>query len=233
MITITYISKNTFSTQFIENVLMQPDMGLNGQVFFSEDTVAITNKLDPEVILMDSDEIPISNTMEIMTQLKETNPSVKILLLVSTVNNGNLFHFIEAGADSILEKHSTVTDEVIDTIRSVRNAHFAMPQKLIEELIERMVEMKDDNYDFFQKRLTSNGAVLSVKESEVAYYLKQNMRNRDIAKQIGVIEGTVKVHISNIYRKLNIKGRKNVVEYLNRIMSNKNDTERKLEFSSI
>lgn len=233
MITITYISKIPFSTKFMETVAVQPDLRLEGQVCFSEDTVAITNKLNPEFIVMDTDELSISDTKEMITQLKETMPKVKVITLVSTTNIGNLFHIIEGGGDSILEKHANVEDEVIRTIRSVQQAHFVMPQILTDVLIERLDEMKHDNYDFFQKRLEASDIELSVKESEVAYYLKSNMRNRDIAEQIGVTEGTVKVHISNIYRKLNIKGRKNVVEYLSIVMSNESEIERRLELSSL
>ncbi|WP_432806673.1 LuxR C-terminal-related transcriptional regulator [Oceanobacillus profundus] len=43
----------------------------------------------------------------------------------------------------------------------------------------------------------------------------------EIAECIQLREGTVKVHISQIYKKINIRGRKNVVHYLNKIMSNR------------
>ena len=60
-----------------------------------------------------------------------------------------------------------------------------------------------------------------MKESLVAYFLKKNLRNNEIAERIQLREGTVKVHISQIYKKINIRGRKNVVQYLNKIMSNR------------
>ena len=60
-----------------------------------------------------------------------------------------------------------------------------------------------------------------MKESLVAYFLKKNLRNGEIAECIQLREGTVKVHISQIYKKINIRRRKNVVQYLNKIMSNR------------
>nr|WP_245347581.1 LuxR C-terminal-related transcriptional regulator [Oceanobacillus polygoni] len=87
-------------------------------------------------------------------------------------------------------------------------------------LLKRLAELKNDNFDLFRKRLLENDIPISTKESLVAYFLKKDLRNSEIAQRIQLREGTVKVHISQIYKKINIKGRENMVQYLNEIMSN-------------
>ncbi|MGJ9458097.1 DNA-binding response regulator [Oceanobacillus sp. CF4.6] len=229
MIKLAYISRIPFSITLTQRMEGESGIELMGRIYVTKNTVAITKELDPQVIVMDTDSTPINDTVETIFQIKELIPEVKIITLVNTSEPSNFSHIIEAGGDGIIEKHYNHLAEVMDAIRSVQNAHFAMLQTLHEVLIERLVELKHDNYDFFHKRLAASGVELSVKEAEVAYYLRRNLRNREIAECMGITEGTVKVHISNIYRKLNIKGRKNVVEYLNRIMSNSSSSDRILE----
>ncbi|MFC4025122.1 helix-turn-helix transcriptional regulator [Oceanobacillus longus] len=230
MIKLAYISKVPFSSMLTQRMEGESGIEIMGRIYLTENTIEITKDLNPQVVALDTDSMSINETAQTILHLKEMMPEVKIITLVNTSEPVYCFHIIEAGGDSIIEKHSEIlADDVMDNIQSVQNAHFAMPQTLIGKFIERLDELKHDNYDFFQKRLTAIGAELSVKEAEVAYYLRQNLKNREIAVHLEITEGTVKVHISNIYRKLNIKGRKNVVEYLERVMSNSSGSDRILE----
>ncbi|WP_010648189.1 response regulator transcription factor [Oceanobacillus massiliensis] len=226
MITILTINKNPLYDNFIQVINKHKAIELKGSVHCGNDTVSIAAELDPDVIIVDTQLIARRESAELLKQLKRNLPKVKIITLVNNSDPTYYFQLIESGCDSIIDEYSNLTEKIVDSILSVtQNAYFNVPFSFMGRLVDRLDELRQDNYDLFNKRLYENELYLSVKEAEVAYYLRRNLKNREIAEYLLITEGTVKVHISNIYRKINVKGRKNVIEYLNRIMS-KNVTKR-------
>ena len=219
MATILYISKNPFSKLIIQKIKEQTEMELIGCVLYTTNGLVIEEK--PNVVLLDTESIALPEVTAAIKQLKAANPFVKVIMLVDTSQLDDSIAFIEAGSDSIIEKHTYYEDKLLLVILSIQDAHYYAPSSVILDLLERLDELKKDNLDLFLKRLVENGIHISMKESLVAYFLKGNLRNNEIAECIQLREVTVKVHISQIYKKINIRGRKNVVHYLNKIMSNR------------
>ncbi|MBP2075906.1 LuxR C-terminal-related transcriptional regulator [Oceanobacillus polygoni] len=145
---------------------------------------------------------------------------MKIITIVAPSQLEASLSFIDAGSDSIIEKQNEIAGSVLQIMLSIQDAHYYIPSSMTAILLKRLAELKNDNFDLFRKRLLENDIPISTKESLVAYFLKKDLRNSEIAQRIQLREGTVKVHISQIYKKINIKGRENMVQYLNEIMSN-------------
>ncbi|PAE30267.1 hypothetical protein CHI07_04965 [Paenibacillus sp. 7884-2] len=219
MVTILYISKTSFSRLIIQKIKEESETELIGCVLYTTSALVIEKKSN--VILLDAELIPMSETTAAIKQIKAATPFVKIITIVDASQLDNSIAFIEAGSDGIIEKHTDFEEKLMPVILSVQDAHYYAPSSVIINLLGRLDELKKDNFDLFQKCLVENGIHISTKESLVAYFLKKGLMNREIAEHIQIREGTVKVHISRIYKKVNIRGRENVVHYLNEMMSNR------------
>jgi len=94
---------------------------------------------------------------------------------------------------------------------------FAYPSRLLEELEKSRQETKfvKDNLDEAHKKLeiTYKLSPLSEREIEVLYLLAEGKSNKEIAGKLFLSESTVKTHISNIYKKLNLQSRTEAVAY--------------------
>jgi two-component system, NarL family, nitrate/nitrite response regulator NarL len=55
------------------------------------------------------------------------------------------------------------------------------------------------------------GRTLTRREAEVARLVSQGLANKTVARQLGVQEGTVKIHLHNIYRKLRVPNRSGLI----------------------
>lgn len=219
MLTVLYISKAPFSDLIIQKINEQSELELMGYVSYT--TAGSGNERQPDVVLLDTELIPIPDATTAIQQLKAANPFVKIITMVAPSQLEESLSFIDAGSDSIIEKQNDIADNVLQIILSIQDAYYYIPSSMTATLLKRLAELKNDNFDLFRKRLLENDIPISTKESLVAYFLKKDLRNTEIAERIQLREGTVKVHISQIYKKINIKGRKNMVHYLNKIMSNR------------
>ncbi|WP_249869226.1 transcriptional regulator [Oceanobacillus saliphilus] len=221
MVTVAYISSVPFSNHVTEKIENHESLKLVGYIECNEVMDWTVEQMKPDIILMDIEGLPITESTEMVQRIKAIIPDVKLITFVNHLQSDCYFQIIEAGSDSIIEKHSDDANDLIRTIFHVQQNYFILPTPITQKFVEKLEELRHDNFDFFNKRLIEHGVHLSVKEAEVAYHLKQNLRNGEIADKLKITEGTVKVHISKIYKKINIKGRKNVVKYLDRIMSNK------------
>ena len=180
---------------------------------------------EPNLVLFDVDDIRRCDVVSTITCLKKKVKEISIIMMTSSLDNVILLEAIQAGVDSLLLKDFQMEDAILHSIHHTIKDHSILPPTTTKALIERVMDLKENNIGLFHHRLHENDISLTLREAEVAYLMKQGLKNGLIAQKLNVNEGTVKVHVSKIYHKLNIKGRKNVVAFLNEIMlSTKKET---------
>lgn len=218
-----YVRKGEFNQVLIDKIEERENLHMAGFIKYAPGIHYFIRTLAPDIILFDVDDIPEYEAGRLVEQLKKKLQAVKIIVITSSEHSASLQRTLKAEIDSLVMKDSP--DKIIRAINSLSDGRFTLPDQAVRILIDSIIHLKETDLDLFHQRLYENNINLSVREAETAYFLKQGLKNRVIAEKLQVSEGTVKVHISRIYHKLNIKGRKNVVNYLNEIMlSNKTDT---------
>lgn len=214
MITVVYIGEEQIPNLLTEQIREESNIHLVGLIPYKNNILGILGELDPRVVILS-----LNQPSSISKQIKENHPNAKIIALVREIDIATYFEIIE-NVDVVLESIGDWARIVIDSISSGHNNYFHMPSNLVKSFMRKLEELKSDNFNLFHKRLAENGVTLSIREAEIACLARKNMRNKQIAEILQITEGTVKVHISKIYKKINTKGRRNMVNYLNRIMSN-------------
>lgn len=165
----------------------------------AENGIECLNKLDycsPDVLLLDIN-MPKMNGLEVLEHIKERKINIKVLVL--TVHNEveYLMKAIDIGVNGYILKDSE-SSELKKAIVSVFCGETYIQPSLIPSLNSRMIEKsKDDD------KISS----LTNRELEVLKLLSIGMFNKEIAEQLSISERTVKNHVSNIFKKIDVTDR--------------------------
>lgn len=150
----------------------------------------------PDVLLLDIN-MPEKNGIEVLQELKESKSVVKVLIL--TVHNEleYLLKAVDIGVDGYILKDSE-SSELKKAIQSVCNGNNYIQASLIPALNSRLI-----NRDIDRDKIDS----LTSRELEVLIQVANGMSNKEIATNLDISERTVKNHISNIFKKIDVSDR--------------------------
>ncbi len=153
-------------------------------------------KYDPEVLLLDIN-MPEMNGIEVLKKLKQNQSKVKVLIL--TVHNelDYLMNAVDIGVEGYIMKDSE-SSELKKAIRAVRDGENYIQSSLIPALNNRLM-----NRDIDKDKVAS----LTNRELEVLIQVANGMFNKEIATNLNISERTVKNHISNIFKKIEVSDR--------------------------
>lgn len=153
-------------------------------------------KYDPEVLLLDIN-MPEKNGIDVLKKMKEDNSPVKVLIL--TVHNEleYLLNAVDIGVEGYIMKDSD-SSELKKAIRAVRDGENYIQPSLIPALNNRLL-----NRDVDKDKVAS----LTNRELEVLVQVANGMFNKEIAMNLNISERTVKNHISNIFKKIDVSDR--------------------------
>ncbi len=153
-------------------------------------------KYDPEVLLLDIN-MPEKNGIEVLKNMKEKQSQVKVLIL--TVHNEleYLMNAVDIGVDGYIMKDSE-SSELKKAIRAVRDGENYIQSSLIPALNNQLL-----NRDVDRDKVAS----LTKRELEVLIQVANGMFNKEIATNLNISERTVKNHISNIFKKIEVSDR--------------------------
>lgn len=153
-------------------------------------------EFQPDVLLLDIN-MPEKNGIEVLKELKEEKLDVKVLIL--TVHNEveYLVNAVDIGVDGYIMKDSE-SSELKKAIQLVMEGESYIQPSLIPALNSRLVNRDNDKdkLDFLTKR-----------ELEVLIEVASGMSNKEIATNLDISERTVKNHISNIFKKIDVSDR--------------------------
>lgn len=177
--------------------------------FSAANGVDLIEKLDSnanlDLILMDI-EMPILNGIESTDLVKRKYPHIKIIMLTVFDNDENIFKAIKAGADGYLLKEINAKDlheGIIDTFNGGAAMNPSIALKTLKLLrnpigIENMQEQENIK--------------LTNRETEVLEQLSKGLSYNQIAENLILSTGTIRKHIENIYKKLQVHNKLEAVQ---------------------
>lgn len=156
------------------------------------------------IILMDI-EMPGMNGIEATFQVKNKYPHIKILVLTVFDDDENIFNIIKAGADGYLLKEIT-PNELYQAIHETLNGGAAMHPSIAFKTLKLLRNPQDfENKCDLEFKLTS-------REIEVLEQLSKGLSYNIIAENLFLSPSTIRKHIENIYKKLQVHNKLEAVE---------------------
>src|SRR6201996_2516425 len=170
----------------------EPDMIVAGEAENGEAAIARYRSLKPDVVLMDL-RMPGMGGVEAVVRLRSEFPSARIIILTTYEGDEDIHRALEAGAQAYLLK-DMVRKEVVQTIREVHAGQRRIPAPVAARLAEHTPRIS-----------------LSSRELEVLKHIAKGLRNKEIGAALDIAEDTVKIHVKNIFTKLNVIDRTQAV----------------------
>ncbi|EMI5489107.1 response regulator [Providencia stuartii] len=158
----------------------------------ASDALNIADKLQPDMILIDTN-LYGTKTFETIRLLRKRCIKSYLLVLSFSSTKTDIYNAIDAGAQGYLLKNSEL-DMLINSMRKAAEGHHVFSEKVYQCLINR-----HQTYD----PLSS----LTRRESEILHEMATGLKNKEISKLLFISEETVKVHIRNMLKKLNVRSR--------------------------
>jgi len=138
------------------------------------------------------------NGLDVLASLKTERLLTRVIFLTATATADQLLYAIELGAHGILLKEMT-TNDLIRVVRAVAEGDEWYPPDLLPSAQERQ-QSRAASVARFANSLTS-------RERELMLLVAQSLSNKEIARRVNLSEGTVKIHLHNIYQKVGVNNR--------------------------
>ena len=173
-------------------IALEADMCVCAEAATGHHAIELFRTHQPDVTLMDL-RLPDLSGTEAIRAIRAEFPRARIIALSTFAGDEEIYLALEAGALAYLVK-TVHPEELVDAIRKVAAGQPHIPPDLAARLASR-----------------SPRSHLSPRELEVLKLMTMGKRNRDIAAQLDITEGTVKIHVSNVLVKLGVTDRTEAV----------------------
>jgi len=178
--------------QALEMLLRETSYQLVGRARNGEDTLHMVQRLRPDILLLDVN-MPGKSGIDILRRIRREDPHRRVILLTAGMDDAQLMAADKLEPDGIVLKTSdpALLLQSLDAVRDGRN------------WVDPEVALRIDAV----KGRAAGGAALTPRERDLVDLVRRGMRNREIAEELGVTEGTVKVYLHALFDKLGVDNR--------------------------
>lgn len=199
--------------QGIRNVLeLESDFEIVAEAGDGEDAVNKVQEVPVDIALIDIN-MPKLNGIEVTKRIRLSRPLVKVVVLTMHDDESYVVEVVKAGAAGYLLKDID-PGMLIKAIRTIYSGESFIYPTLAKKLfgeISRLEEKAKQGTASILQRGRNDG--LTMREIEVLQLIAKGLSNQEIANQLFLSEKTVKNHLTNIFRKLDVADRTQAVVY--------------------
>ncbi len=174
-----------------------------GEAETGDEAVLLTEKLRPDVILMDI-YMPEMDGLQAAKEIRSRFPEVAVVMLTSSEKDGHLYEAVQLGVSGYLLKSLDAT-ELFDLLEGVTKGETAMTRAMAGKLLKAVANRLADG-DKGEQALTE-------RELFVLRLVSSGASNQQIAEKLTLSVNTVKSHLKNILDKLQLENRTQAATY--------------------
>jgi len=205
-IKVLIVDDHSLMRQGLKKIIeMEKDIDVIGLAEDGEIAIQKCVELKPDVVLLDIN-MPNMNGIQALRRIKDMGLNSKVIMLTIHDDREYLLETVNIGAEGYVLKDADSTS-LIKAIRTVNQGNSYIHPTLADELVKRY-----NNKDGDKNSGTSKGK-LTRREYEVITLIAEGLNNKEIAEKLFISEKTVKNHVSNIFKKINVNDRTQAAIY--------------------
>ncbi len=172
-----------------------------GEAGNRSEALELARRHEPDLILLDLN-LKGESGLDILTALKEEDPSRRVVMLTVSDAPDDLIGAIRAGADGYLLKDMEPED-LLARVREALSGATVIGEALASRLASALRQEARDSTRTAARELKD----LTDRERAVLRCIAEGQSNKLIARNLSITEGTVKVHVKHLLKKLNFRSR--------------------------
>ena len=193
------IDDHTLFRSGLKELLERRGIEVVGTSGDGEEGCALAEQLDPDVILLDV-RMPGMGGLTVLERIKQAGVRTPVLMLTTSTEDRDLVTAVRAGAQGYLLK-DLEPDELIDSLGKIMQGECVIAPEMTGVLArvvqgDEPIARSDDRF-----------SELTPREMEILCHLAEGQSNKVIARELGISNGTVKLHVRAILRKLQVRSR--------------------------
>jgi len=180
-------------------VLLQAEPGVEivAAVPDGATALAMIRAHEPEIAVLDIT-MPQLTGLDVLEVVEADGIATRGVLLTGSASDEQIMHAVERGAWGLLLKESAL-DTLMECLKTVAAGQRWLPEELVAPAVRRATEHREKRGQLER--------VLTAREYEIAGLVAQGLSNKHIARALTISEGTAKIHLNNVYQKLQIPNR--------------------------
>jgi len=183
-----------------KTISLAPECEIIGVCKDGQEALDLALESPPDVLLTDLN-MPRMNGTELIRRLLKTEKQVNVVVLTVNEEDETIFEAFRAGALGYMLKTST-PQEVIESVRLAHRGEAKITPKIAARVIDDFRRVKEDD-----ETDDTELYMLSDREAEILELVATGLRNKEIANKLCIAEKTVKNHVSNILKALQVNSR--------------------------
>lgn len=185
----------------LEGLLERRNIEVTAAVGSGAEGLELARELKPDVVLLDM-RMPEMQGLEVLRRLRADVPEVPVVMLTTSSEEQDLIESLRLGARGYLLKDME-PDDLVSTLRDIVEGKTIVTPELTGVLARAVQQGEPATSDERTKPFDE----LTPREREILCHLSEGQSNKVIARKLGISDGTVKLHVKAILRKLGVHSR--------------------------
>ena len=186
-----------FRKGVIQLIQAVPEFRFVGEAANGPDGIRLAHELQPDMILLDLN-MKGMNGIEVLKAIKDAGLDSRVIMLTVSDLTEDLVAALQSGADGYLLKDMEPEDLMAHLTEAARGK-IALTPRLTQLLAASLRDMA--------RPKSPDEAGLTDQENRILEHIADGKSNKLIAKELNIAEGTVKVHVKHLLKKLNLRSR--------------------------
>jgi len=177
-------------------ISLSTDFIVTGSFKTGEEAFEHLPEIKPDIVIMDIN-LPGMNGIECIRRVKDKSPATQFMMFTVYENDDKVFEALKAGASGYLLKNTGLL-QIAESIKELHEGGSPMSANIARKMVN-LFRDTDKKTPFLD--------ILSKREKEILQLLAKGLLYKEIAEQLNITTGTVRIHIHKMYEKLHVQNR--------------------------
>ncbi len=197
---ILIIDDHTLFREGLQSLLRRRGIDVVASVGEGHEGIRLAQKLSPDIVLLDM-RMPLIDGLGVLCQLRQSGLQVAIVILTTSSDERDLVEALRSGARGYLLKDME-PDELVVALREIMTGKTVVAP-MLTTVLANIIQGNTPTAPLENSPFDE----LTPRETEILGLLAEGQSNKVIARNLGISDGTVKLHVKAILRKLKIHSR--------------------------